>query len=168
MIFKLLIEIEKDFFEKDDGLFWEDDCSTDSATGFFEPCYSLQNKTLREQVVIMLYFSFTSLSTVGFGDYNPKSNIERIFIAFSLMFGVAIFSLMMGNFIDILTEFKEFDADLDQGDELAKFFNIMMHFNKNEEINPTLKLEIEKFFEYKWSCDKNYALTDPKYDNITQ
>ena len=71
-------------------------------------------------------------------------------------------------FSDILTEFKEFDADLDQGDELAKFFNILMHFNKNEEINPTLKLEIEKFFEYKWSCDKNYAMTDPKYDNITQ
>ena len=40
-------------------------------------------------------------------------------IAFSLMFGVAIFSLMMGNFIDILAEFKEFDAELDQGDELA-------------------------------------------------
>ena len=47
----------------------------------------------------MLYFSFTSLTTVGFGDFHPKSNFERIFIAFGLMFGVAIFSYIMGEFI---------------------------------------------------------------------
>jgi len=50
----------------------------------------------------MMYFAFTSLSTVGFGDYNPRSNIERFMVAFVLLFGVAVFSYIMGIFIEIL------------------------------------------------------------------
>jgi len=52
----------------------------------------------------MTYFSFTSLSTVGFGDFNPKSEGERLMCAFILLFGVAIFSVVMSNFSDILME----------------------------------------------------------------
>ena len=51
----------------------------------------------------ILYFSFTSLSTVGFGDYHPTNDIERMIGAFILLFGVAIFSVVMQNFVDILT-----------------------------------------------------------------
>jgi hypothetical protein len=70
----------------------------------------------------MLYFAFTSLSTVGFGDINPRSNIERLLGAFMLLLGVAIFSVFMGNFQNILASFKEFNASLDDGDNLSKFF----------------------------------------------
>ena len=54
------------------------------------------------KTVILAYFSFTSLSTVGFGDYYPLSDSERLFGAFILLFGVAIFSYIMGMFIEIL------------------------------------------------------------------
>ena len=47
----------------------------------------------------MIYYAFTSLSTVGFGDYNPRSDSERLFIAMVLLFGVLTFSYVMGNFI---------------------------------------------------------------------
>ena len=46
----------------------------------------------------MTYFAFTSLATVGFGDINPRSNIERLLGAFMLLIGVAIFSVFMVNF----------------------------------------------------------------------
>lgn len=69
-----------------------------------------------------MYFSFTSLSTVGFGDFHPRSNAERLFTAFMLLFGVAIFSYCMGIFISILDGFKRLDEEIDEGDELTKFF----------------------------------------------
>ena len=50
----------------------------------------------------MIYFAFTSLATVGFGDFHPRADEERIFIAFLLVVGVAIFSYIMGIFISIL------------------------------------------------------------------
>ena len=62
----------------------------------------LNEKTMSENTIIATYFAFTSLSTVGFGDYHPRSDIERLLCAFILLFGVAIFSYIMGNFISIL------------------------------------------------------------------
>jgi len=50
----------------------------------------------------LTYFAFTSLSTVGFGDYAPISNLERAVGAFMLLSGVAIFSYIMGNFIEMI------------------------------------------------------------------
>ena len=66
-----------------------------------------------------MYYAFTSLSTVGFGDFSPKANIERVLCAFILMFGVSIFSYMMGIFIEILNEVQKLNATLDQGDFLT-------------------------------------------------
>jgi hypothetical protein len=49
-----------------------------------------------EITVKLVYFTFTTLSTVGFGDFNPKSNVERLIVAFGMLLGVAIFSIIMG------------------------------------------------------------------------
>lgn len=57
------------------------------------------------------YFAFTSLSTVGFGDLTPRSDIERAFGAFLLLIGVAIFSYIMGSFIDMIDELNNFDGE---------------------------------------------------------
>jgi hypothetical protein len=62
---------------------------------------------------------------VGFGDYNPRSDQERLFIAFGLLFGVAIFSLIMGNFIEMIGQIKESNAIDGDGDELARFFGVL-------------------------------------------
>jgi hypothetical protein len=50
----------------------------------------------------VIYYAFTTLSTVGFGDFFPSSNSERALCSFILLGGVAIFSYIMGNFIEIL------------------------------------------------------------------
>ena len=89
-----------------------------------------------------MYYAFTSLSTIGFGDYNPKSDIERILCAFILLFGVAIFSFVMGTFIDILHEITQLTKDLDEGDELAKFFGLIVRFNGNKPIDKKIKDKI--------------------------
>lgn len=117
--------------------------------------YGLQLKTNYENVVILTYFAFTSLSTVGFGDYAPIGNVERAVGAFVLLGGVAIFSYIMGNFIDILDRFKKFHEELDEGDELTKFFGTMQKFNLGEEFNPEVKHQIEQYFDYRWASDKN-------------
>ena len=87
--------------------------------------------TPAEISILLTYYAFTSLSTVGFGDYAPISNIERIFCSFILLFGVAIFSYIMGNFIEILTSFQILIAELDEGDNLSRFFGILKKFNDN-------------------------------------
>jgi len=87
----------------------------------------------------MNYYAFTSLSTVGFGDLHPRSDVERIFCSFMLMFGVAIFSYIMGIFIEVLEKSKASAADLDDLEMLSKFFGLMKHFNKGKPLDDTFK-----------------------------
>lgn len=65
----------------------------------FIPYYGIQHKSEIEITITLLYFSMTSLATVGFGDYCPRSDFERAAGAFMLLCGVACFSYIMGNFI---------------------------------------------------------------------
>ena len=88
-----------------DFVFDMDNYSEEAATDFPETFIhynSLHTKTMSENTIIVTYFAFTSLSTVGFGDYHPRGDLERLICAFILLFGVAIFSYIMGNFISIL------------------------------------------------------------------
>ena len=57
------------------------------------------------------YYAFTSLSTVGFGDFHPKNNIERIVCSMVLLFGVMIFSYIIGVFNQMMDNFKAMQAD---------------------------------------------------------
>jgi len=70
-------------------------------------------KTDGERAIISMYFAFTTLSTVGFGDYYPKGDVERLVGGFVMLFGVAIFSYIMGKFIEILDKYKDLNKDLD-------------------------------------------------------
>ena len=61
--------------------------------------YEMHSNTERQNLIISCYFIFTTLATVGFGDYTPKSDIERTIMILILLIGVATFSYIMGQFI---------------------------------------------------------------------
>ena len=68
--------------------------------------------------LIMIYFAFTTLSTIGFGDFHPRSDFERIVVALIFLFGVAIFSYVMGNFLEILGKYNEFNLEPEDFEKL--------------------------------------------------
>lgn len=53
-----------------------------------------------------MYYAYTTLSTVGFGDLNPRSDWERAICIVVLLLGVAIFGIIMGEFLEIIDKFK--------------------------------------------------------------
>ena len=74
----------------------------DNQQEYFIEYFGLEELSAGYKTILMVYYSFTSLSTVGLGDLNPRSDCERIFCSFMLLFGVAIFSYIMGIFIEVL------------------------------------------------------------------
>jgi len=52
-----------------------------------------------ESLIKMTYFAVTTLTTVGFGDFHPRSDFERVIITSEMLFGVAIFAFFLGEFI---------------------------------------------------------------------
>ena len=59
-------------------------------------------KTGFDRLIKVWYFALTTLSTIGLGDMSPVSLQERLIGAFMLLIGVAVFSFIMGEFIEIL------------------------------------------------------------------
>ena len=78
-----------------------------------------------------------------------------------LVSGVCIFSFLMDTFLGIITGLKELDQDLDDGDNLTRFFGVLKRFNKGKEINQSTKEKIENFMDFKWNNDRLLAIDDP-------
>lgn len=102
----------------------------------------------------MTYFSFTTLSTVGFGDFYPKSNGERLVVVVVMLFGVAIFSYIMGLFTEILNTFKTIFDPIEEYYSLDTFISVLDSFN-SKPINRSIKDNLYSYFEYKWANDVN-------------
>jgi hypothetical protein len=102
--------------------------------------YGLEQEREKNSEVFLIsalvYFAFTSLSTVGFGDFAPRSDLERLVGAFLLLSGVAIFSIIMGQFIEILDSYSKFNEENNDGDRLSRFFGVLTHYNKNFPLDP--------------------------------
>jgi len=120
--------------------------------------YKLWENEDYENLIIVIYFAFTTLSTVGFGDFNPKSELERIITTFILLIGVAIFSFIMGDFISILMSYQTVTADNEDSENLSKWLGLLAHFNKNRPLSKDMTKRFEQYFEYYWQHDKNYAI----------
>jgi len=116
--------------------------------------FDLHVQDYTRNTLIVMYYSFTSLSTVGFGDYHPRGNFERIICCFYLLFGVAIFSYIMGNFIEILHDFQKVNEHIDYGDQLDQFFGLLKRFNNNKNFNANFTERILQHFEYRWRTNK--------------
>ena len=72
----------------------------------------------------------------------------------------------MGEFISMLENYQVLNGEIDEGDNLAKFFGMMKKYNKNRHINQDLKQRIEEYFEFRWAADKLQAIDDDQEKDL--
>jgi len=53
--------------------------------------------TKYQKVIALTYYSFTTLSTVGLGDYHPRSSAERLICSFVMVIGVSLTTIIIEN-----------------------------------------------------------------------
>ena len=112
LFFKIVLEAEEDF----EGHIVLTDCG--QAIGFYPACFGSWKMGLLEEMIKLNYFSFTTLSTVGFGDFEPRSNSERLYMCPGMLLGVAIFSSILGKFIEMFDKIKESNKEFEEGSSL--------------------------------------------------
>ena len=54
------------------------------------------------KILTSFYFALTTLSTVGLGDFYPKSDAEHMLGSLVILFGVALFSIINSELLDII------------------------------------------------------------------
>lgn len=77
---------------------------TDTEKSNFIYEYNLEVHSVYAVVIELSYYSFTTLSTVGLGDFHPKSNTERVFCSIFMLFGAMTTSIMIESFSQAIKE----------------------------------------------------------------
>lgn len=80
----------------------------------------------------MMYWAFTTLSTIGLGDYYPVSDFERSVMCIGFIIGVAMFSYIMKTFVRILLKMLELNEKPGESNKLQCFFGALKYFNNDE------------------------------------
>jgi hypothetical protein len=90
------------------------------------------------------------LSTVGYGDYYPVNNLERTIAVIIMLGGVAFFSFIMGNFIEIVGNYEKKMGTVDKSGDLHNWLTLLTRFTNNKPLPKTLVNQIESNFSYFW------------------
>ena len=75
------------------------------------------------------YYAATTLSTVGLGDFHPKSSWERVLTSIIMVVGISCFSYTMEMFFEIVAAIKDFNQPIEDQDGLTQFFGVLKKYN---------------------------------------
>jgi hypothetical protein len=120
--------------------------------------YNLKEKNDFDKLIISCYFVLTTLSTVGYGDLVATNNAERIFCIFLMLLGVAVFSYVMGNFTELITNYDKKLGISDKGEELQNWLTLMSKFSNSKPLSNELIKKIDNHFAYFWENDRNSTI----------
>lgn len=127
----------------------------------FIDIYEINYYSPGERTTLFWYFSFTTISTVGFGDFHPKSNFDRVFFTLYMFLGVMVFQYVLGKYQEVLMAQWKFTQDIEDDEGLQSFFMLLKRFNNNNDINSKFRDDMKAYFSIKWKTDTNSAiLTD--------
>ena len=125
--------------------------------------YGLKDEDNFRKLIIWWYYVLTSLSTVGYGDYVPVSNVERIVSIFIIIWGVTFFSYIMGNCIEIISNYDKKKGIQEKSHDLNNWLTLLTRFTNHKPLPAHLVNKIESHFAFFWSNNRlaNISKDDP-------
>lgn len=85
-------------------------------------------------IIKLWYWAITTLSTIGYGDFSPKSSLEKFIGSLILLLGVAVFSIIMNNLMDIMREIRQIDV-VGSPRDLSKWIAMLSKYNNGLPMN---------------------------------
>jgi len=126
----------------------------DEGDNTFVKKFELYDATNARKLIVSCYFALSTLSTVGYGDYYPISNMERIVAIFIMLCGVAFFSYIMGSFIEIISNYEQKMGVVDKSMDLRNWMTLLTRFTNNKPLPKSLSTQIEQHFGHYWANDR--------------
>ena len=100
---------------------------------------------LGEQYLWTLYWTITTMTTVGFGDIRPTTEAEVIMSIFTMIIGGGVFSFIVGNTANLLTRLDS------QGQELEDLMERVADFMQANRIPMALRDQCTRWIKFQHS-----------------
>lgn len=107
-----------------------------------------------EVIILILYFTQSTMAKVGYGDYLPISNTEKVLTIVLLIMAMVFFSYVVDNFLKLLLGQPKTSVStgrLEEQDAVILvdiYLSKIMHLRKENSIPYTLKKDIKEFMVY--------------------
>ena len=105
---------------------------------------SLESASIRTQYITCLYWAITTLTTVGYGDIAPSTEIERIFTLMVMFLGISMYAYTIGNVSSLIS-----NLDADKARYRQKLDQIQIYMRENK-IPHKLQQKIGEYYQYIW------------------
>ena len=114
-----------------------------------------------ETYLASLYWAYTTMTTVGYGDIVPGSESEAVMAVFSMIFGVTMFAYVVGSMAVVVTSLNATTRRVKQ-----KIDDFDM-FLREKDIEPALHKRVKDYYGYYlrslYKFDEEYLLVDMPY-----
>lgn len=105
--------------------------------------------------IMVCYMSITTLSTVGYGDLYPISNLEKVIGIVIMLSGVGFFSYVMSSFIQIQSTLEKENSSRNEDIfEVHNWITLLTRFRENKPLPNTLYRQVFRHFEHFASNDR--------------
>ncbi|KAF7697817.1 potassium voltage-gated channel subfamily H member 6a [Silurus meridionalis] len=106
---------------------------------------ALSGPSIKDKYVTALYFTFSSLTSVGFGNVSPNTNPEKIFSICVMLIGSLMYASIFGNVSAIIQRLYS---------GTARYHTQMLRvkeFIRFHQIPGGLRQRLEEYFQHAWS-----------------
>ncbi len=125
-------------------LFWVLMLSHWIACGWLALGGSGQSPAATERYLRSIYWTITTLTTVGYGDITPSGSAQTIFTMAVMLLGVAVYGYVIGNVASLLA-----NIDVAKAAHQHRLEHVMV-FMKNRNIPQILQKRVVDYFNYLW------------------
>ena len=109
-----------------------------------------ENISAHSNYVSALYWTTTTLTTVGYGDVVPHTNVEKLYAVFVMIIGVGFYGYLIGNVVSVITKrdpaHENFIINLENLAALVKY----------RKLPRNLATRIRQYFLYIWKQKLGY------------
>jgi len=114
----------------------------------------LQDATIWSQYVAAMYWSFTTMTTVGYGDIKPITNDEKLFAIFGMFVACGVFAIAIGSLGAIFGKLYEKDMMFRQ-----RMQSVSRYLNSRK-VPKDIQFVVRRYVEYVWEKKERFSVSE--------